>query len=352
MVSSNPALDFDEAVAWLESGGVVGMPTETVYGLAADACDEEAVAHIYRLKGRPAHNPLIVHACSLGMARTVLSEWSDAAEALAHAFWPGPLTLVMRADEDIVPAARAGLPTVGVRVPAHPVAYQLIVAFGGPLVAPSANPAGYVSPTTAEHVRSHWGPDEVMVLDGGPCRAGLESTVLSLVGDRPRILRPGVIGAGAIREVTGLDVDVIPRALGPAAPDSIGGMASPGQIGPHYRPRTPLAVLASAQELTERLARHARCAVLGPPGVAEMHAINGVHDMAGGPAGAPSPHVLIPMPREPAAYAARLYGALREADAAGAEVILVICPPEHASAGDERAIVEAIGERLGRATMA
>src|SRR5947207_9629696 len=180
-----------KAVEILRAGGLVAFPTETVYGLGADATNAEAVAKIFAAKGRPATNPLIVHVADVDTARRFAASWPLAASHLAEQFWPGPLTLVLPRSPAIVPAVSAGLRTVGLRVPNHPLALQLLQQFGGPVAAPSANRSNRVSPTTAQHVRDELGDAVDLVLDGGPCAVGIESTVLDLTGDRPAILRPG-----------------------------------------------------------------------------------------------------------------------------------------------------------------
>ena len=229
---------IDQAVATLRAGGVVGMPTETVYGLAADARDAAAVRRIFDLKGRPSTNPLIVHVASVAIADRYAAV-SDVAYELFARFSPGPLTIVLpceqsRVDElrrSVCSAVTAGLHTVGIRIPDHPVALELLRAFDGPVAAPSANLSNHVSPTLADHVRTEFG-DAVPVLDGGPCRVGIESTVLSLAGERPQLLRPGSISREAIEAIIGpIEVFQGHRSRDVAAP-------SPGQGVVHYAPRT------------------------------------------------------------------------------------------------------------------
>ncbi len=215
-----------EAAAILRGGGLVAMPTETVYGLAGDARNDVAVARIFEAKGRPRFNPLIVHVADMDMARQV-AVFDSASEAVAAAFWPGPLTLVLRVNPGagLSPLVTAGLDTVAVRMPAHPVAQGLLRAFGGPLAAPSANPSGRVSPTMAEHVNAGLGGRIDAVLDGGPCAVGVESTILSLVGG-PQLLRPG-----------GIPLEALEAMLGPIP---MGGSTekpnAPGQLASHYAP--------------------------------------------------------------------------------------------------------------------
>jgi len=194
---------IQDAADLLRRGGLVAFPTETVYGLGADATNAEAVARIFAVKGRPATNPLIVHVADLETAKRYAATWSDAAQTLAAVWWPGPLTLVVPKTPEIVDAVSAGRPTVALRVPDHPVALELLRAFGGPVAAPSANRSTHVSPTTADHVRQELGDEVDIILDGGPCSVGIESTVLDLTGDRPVILRPGGVTRQKIEAIVG-----------------------------------------------------------------------------------------------------------------------------------------------------
>jgi L-threonylcarbamoyladenylate synthase len=216
---------IDRAAALLRGGGLVAMPTETVYGLAGDATSDLAVARIFAAKGRPRFNPLIVHLGTLAAAEA-LAIFDDRAHALARAFWPGPLTLVLplRPDTALSPLVTARLPTVALRLPAHPVARALLQAFGGPLAAPSANPSGRISPTEAGHVMAGLSGRIDAVLDGGACAVGLESTIIGLDGPA-RLLRPGGIAAETIEAVLGT------RLLPPHA-----GITAPGQLASHYAP--------------------------------------------------------------------------------------------------------------------
>ena len=191
------------AAQLLRGGEVVGLPTETVYGLAANAFDESAVARIFEIKGRPAHNPIIVHIASLEMARSCVADWPELAEKLARAFWPGPLTMVLPRSERIPSIVAAGGETVGIRWPSHPLAQALIRECGFPLAAPSANLSNQLSPTAAEHVVKSLGDRVPMIIDGGPCQVGIESTVLDLTVLPPRVLRPGIIHDEALASVTG-----------------------------------------------------------------------------------------------------------------------------------------------------
>src|SRR5271163_4894631 len=193
------SLSIKEAAQILRDGGLVAFPTETVYGLGANALDASAVAKIYEMKGRPETSPLIVHASSIEMARTLVTQWPREAEELAERWWPGPLTLVLPKAAQIPDIVTAGLATVGVRIPAHPLALQLIDAAGVPLAAPSANRFKELSPTTAAHVRAAFG-DSIPVLDGGPTSVGIESTVVSIADGKITLLRPGMIALGEIEK--------------------------------------------------------------------------------------------------------------------------------------------------------
>jgi L-threonylcarbamoyladenylate synthase len=224
------------AAALLADGALVAFPTETVYGLGADATDARAVAAIFEAKGRPRFNPLIVHVASREAAERLV-ELPEAGRRLAAAFWPGPLTLVAarRADAGIADLATAGLPTLAVRVPAHPLALALLRAVGRPIAAPSANPSGRISPTTAGHVLDGLGGRIAAVLDGGPCEVGLESTIIGLSGEAPALLRPG-----------GLPAEAAEAALGQPLQAPSGGISAPGQLASHYAPRAGLRLDAAA----------------------------------------------------------------------------------------------------------
>ncbi|HEY0010060.1 MAG TPA: L-threonylcarbamoyladenylate synthase [Tepidisphaeraceae bacterium] len=226
--------EIARAVELLQAGELIGLPTETVYGLAADARSTAAVAKIFALKGRPPGNPLIVHVTDSAMARRYAADWPDTAEKLANAFWPGPLTMVLPKSEAIPSIVTAGGATVGLRSPDHPIAQAVLRAFDGPLAAPSANRSNHVSPTTAAHVRDEFGDALSLVLDGGPCRVGIESTVIDLSSPRPRVLRPGSITIDQLQTALGHEI-VSPH---PAAPPPA-VLKSPGQLPVHYAPQTP-----------------------------------------------------------------------------------------------------------------
>ena len=222
--------NIDEAAAALKAGGLVILPTETVYGLAADAGDARAVAKVYEAKGRPSFNPLIAHVADVAMARRI-AVFDDRAERLAAAFWPGPLTLVLPIGNGaaVCDLARAGLDTVAVRAPAHPLAQALLQAFGRPLVAPSANRSGRPSPTTFADAVAETGASAAAALDGGPCRIGLESTVVALLDGPPRLLRPGA--------VTRAEIEAL---IGPLLEAEADAKRSPGRLSRHYAPNLPL----------------------------------------------------------------------------------------------------------------
>jgi L-threonylcarbamoyladenylate synthase len=281
-----------EAARLIHAGKLVAFPTETVYGLGANALDASAVARIFAVKGRPESSPLIVHVDSVEMARGLAREWPDAAETLAREFWPGPLTLVVRKAAVVPDIVTAGLETVGVRMPAHPLALELIRAAGVPIAAPSANRFTGLSPTTAEHVRRALGDAVDEILDGGPTGVGIESTVLSLAG-RPALLRPGMISRSQIENLIG-PVEVGVAVSGKAHP-------SPGMHARHYSPVTPV--------------------ILGP----HAGAGRGAYLWITSPAPAAR---LVRMPPAPREYAAVLYSTLHELDALGLDWIAVEMPPD------------------------
>lgn len=314
-------LDIAEAADRLKQGELVAIPTETVYGLAADATLPAAVARIFALKGRPADHPLIVH---LGHPAQV-SDWARDVPAvvtdLAEAFWPGPLTLILKRGRLASDWVTGGADTVGLRIPRHPLTLALLERHGGALAAPSANRYGRISPTTAAHVRAEFGRELPLVLDGGPCPIGIESTILDLSGDRPRILRPGSIDARALARVLGEGPE-----LGAAdhSPRVSGSHAS------HYAPRTP-AELVEAEAFAARIAE-LRAAGQDPAALCFSSAWP---EDPGCPA--------IALPASPEAYAHGLYAALRTLDALEADRLLIVAPPD----SPEWA---AVRDRLRRAT--
>lgn len=282
-----PGCPSDEEMAHaaevIRAGGLVAFPTETVYGLGANAFDARAVQRIYEAKGRPSSSPLIVHVADEEMAKSISAEWPRFAHVLAARFWPGPLTLVVKKNPAVPDAITAGLHSVGVRVPSHPVALDLIRRAGVPIAAPSANLFTQISPTTAEHVRSGLEDRIDMILDGGPTRIGIESTVVALTREPPVVLRPGMISQADLEAATGL--------IWKSETGSRNLRESPGMHPRHYAPRTPFYVL----ERGER-----------PP------AGNGR---------------VIDLPRDPPAYAAALYAELHNADAEDWDWIAVEKPP-------------------------
>ncbi|HUJ24027.1 MAG TPA: L-threonylcarbamoyladenylate synthase [Bryobacteraceae bacterium] len=232
---SNTKVDHEiirRAAQLIREGGLVAFPTETVYGLGANALDASAVERIFRVKGRPATSPLIVHVESLEAAGRCVTAWPKEAGKLAMEFWPGPLTLVLPKRECIPGIVTAGLPTVGVRVPANDAALALLSEAGVPIAAPSANRFTELSPTTAGHVRKSLGADVDLIVDGGPTQVGIESTVISLAGPKPRLLRPGMISATQVESVIG-EIEL-------GGPPRDGAHPSPGLHQKHYSPRTPL----------------------------------------------------------------------------------------------------------------
>ncbi len=237
------ALHEEQALSLWQAGGLVAFPTETVYGLGADARNGEAVANIYALKSRPQFNPLIVHVANAEIAKRYV-EWNDCAERLSQ-FWPGPLTMVLRHNGTVSDLVSAGGDTIGVRVPAHPIAQQLLKAFDGPVAAPSANRSGRVSPTTAAHVEMEFGSDVPLIIDGGPCVVGLESTVIDISEVTPRLLRPGAITRTAMEEALGMPITMGAETRGP--------LKSPGQLLSHYAPSKPVRLNAESCEEGEGL---------------------------------------------------------------------------------------------------
>lgn len=296
----DPAIE--EAAAILASGGLVAFPTETVYGLGADGLNPEAVARIYAAKGRPATNPVILHVADVASGRQMVSRWPETARLLAERFWPGSLTLVLPASEAVPAIVRAGGPTVALRCPAHPVALALIRAAGRPLAAPSANRSQHLSPTLAEHVASSLGEAVDLILDGGPTEAGLESTILDLSGERPRILRPGPISPADLAAIIG------PVELWEGAVKAGDAQPAPGMAERHYAPRARLELVAPGTGLF---------AAAGQVAYVGLGALPPLPDGVRG--------VLLPLDAE--AVGARLYALLHELDNAGIERILMERPP-------------------------
>lgn len=278
------AEELARAAGLIRNGQLVAFPTETVYGLGANALDAAAVRRIFELKRRPSTSPLIVHVDSIAMARSLVTDWPELAEDLARRYWPGPLTMVLPKRAIVPREVTAGLPTVGIRMPAHPVALELIRAAELPIAAPSANRFTELSPTTAAHVRESFG-GAVMVLDGGPTEVGIESTVISLAGPEPVVLRPGMIPFHGLKQVTEAGSEAHP---------------APGMHLRHYSPRTPL-MLVDGDLPSGRVAY----LWLRRPMMAARS---------------------VKMPGSPDAYAAALYATLHELDREGWDVIAVERP--------------------------
>ncbi len=288
--------------ALLRQGGVVAFPTETVYGLGANALDPVAIARIYEIKQRPRSSPLIVHVSSLAMARDLVIDWPDKAEVLARRFWPGPLTLVLPKSDRVPLDLTAGLGTVGLRMPAHPIALALIEQAGVPIAAPSANRFTRLSPTSALHVESGLGAAVDLILAGGPSQVGIESTVLSLAQELPLLLRPGMITRTEIENCIG-PIGVLETSLNTGA----GAHASPGMHEKHYSPRTPLHIVRGSEGLPPT--GRGVYLFLTAPGLAE-HAVS--------------------MPHEPSDYARVLYDTLHRQDEEGWDWLAVEQAPEGA----------------------
>lgn len=291
----------------------MAFPTETVYGLGADASNASAVKKLYAVKRRPADHPVIVHFDSAARAFTWARDVPEAAATLAKKFWPGPLTLVLKRSPLAQDFVTGGQDSIGLRVPAHPIAHELLAAFGGGVAAPSANRFGLVSPTTAAHVRDDLGAEVELVLEGGSSEVGIESTIVELSGGKPVLLRPGKISAARIAAV-----------IGPVEEKRADSPRHSGGLERHYAPRTP-ARLVPTQDLDREIAGHK-------------------HKVAVLAFSRPDERVdfWLRMPRDANAYAQKLYGALRELDTAGCEALLIEAPPE----GPEWA---AVLDRLRRA---
>jgi L-threonylcarbamoyladenylate synthase len=298
------------AAELLRQGEVVALPTETVYGLAANALDARAVARIFEIKGRPAHNPIIVHVASQTMAERCVQAWPAVAAQLARAFWPGPLTLVLPKAQDIPDNVTAGGATVGVRWPSHPFIQAVIRECDFPLAAPSANLSNYISPTSAEHVRQQLDGKISLIVDGGHSQVGIESTVLDLVGTPPTILRPGMIHRDSLAAVCG----TVRAAKGPTGET----LRSPGLLKKHYSPKTKTVILrwTGDQDLVRQLAAYAvpveRCFVIVHSQIPNVEKLGSVNVI----------------PHDAEAFARALYAELYRCDAAGAGLIVVEAPPD------------------------
>lgn len=323
-----PLDEIARAVDVLRSGGLVALPTETVYGLGADASNDDAVRKVFAAKGRPADHPLIVHIADASAIDAWAANVSTEARLLADAFWPGPLTLLVARADSVSDVVTGGRPTVGLRVPDHGLALELLRAFGGGVAAPSANRFGKVSPTTAAHVVADLGDSVDLVLDGGPCRVGVESTIIDVSGDTVEVLRLGGIALERIAEVLGHE----PMVRASAEPADRGAKA-PGMLASHYAPDARV-LIADEHEITDVL-------------VAQMAS-------ADGPVGVLAPATLTGLPEdvielEPAGtaeeYASVLYARLRQADRLGLRVLVCVPPP---AVG----LGAAVRDRLGRAAAA
>jgi L-threonylcarbamoyladenylate synthase len=318
--------DISAAVRILAAGGTVAFPTETVYGLGADATNSAAVRKIFAAKGRPPTNPLIVHVANESIAQRYAAKWPDHAARLAAAFWPGPLTLVLTKTPNIVSEVTAGLPSVALRVPNHPVALELLKAFAGPVAAPSANRSGCVSPTTAAHVHKELADRVDMILDGAACQVGIESTVLDLSQSRPRILRPGGVSREQIEALIG-PVDVAAENV-----SATHAAKSPGMQAVHYSPRTPMFRFDGDPSAHLDAWRHAH------PGQRAAILTIGIQTNP-----SPASFEFIAMPADPDAYARALYATLHAADEGRFAAIWVQMPPTEPA-------WSAIQDRLNRAS--
>ncbi|MDR2215871.1 MAG: threonylcarbamoyl-AMP synthase [Nevskiaceae bacterium] len=310
------------AVDALRSGQLISFPTETVYGLGADAANASAVRRIFELKGRPSSHPLIVHVAQRGALREWAAKVSPVAEKLAEAFWPGPLTLVLPRAASVLDAVTGGQDSIAIRIPSHPIAQDLLSAFGGGIAAPSANRFGRLSATRAEHVREEFGDAVKVILDGGPCAVGLESTIVSCLDEIPRLLRPGAVTLAQLQAVAG----TVRVGGGHDAP------RVPGSTVSHYAPSTPLSIVANDEldRLTQSLARSGqRVAVLAQRAPSKVDATV----------------TWINAGTQASAYAHDLYANLRALDHAGCALILVQDVP-----GDPS--WDAIRDRLQRAAAA
>ncbi len=332
---TNTARTIARAAALILRGELVAFPTETVYGLGANGLDPDAVARIYAAKGRPAWNPVILHVADVSAARALVAHWPERAQQLADAFWPGPLTMVLPKSASVPPIATAGGDAVAVRVPRHPVALALLRATGVPIAAPSANRFTHISPTTAQHVAASLGPRVPLILDGGPCDVGIESTVVDLAGEYPTILRPGSITAAALSGALHCDVQQTVSRTSHAASYAIAPARSPGTADRHYAPNADVWLVDASNvdeivaALSERRSRsNAPITMLLLEMSVPMHAQDGE----------------MRMPQSPELYARSLYAALHDADAAGTSLIVIERPPDTDA-------WQAVHDRLSRAAL-
>jgi L-threonylcarbamoyladenylate synthase len=299
-----PACTIDEAVALLRAGGLIAFPTETVYGLGADASNPKALERIYAAKGRPRHHPLIVHIACAAELDIWAIDMSSSVQRIAARYWPGPLTMILKRAPHVSDVVTGGQSTIALRVPSHPVAQALLSAFGGGIAAPSANRYGRVSATTAEHVRSEFQNTVQCVLDGGPSQIGIESTIIDLSANVPALLRPGAITARELEETLGQ----------PLSAASAASPRAPGMLEKHYAPQTPLTLMEGdlLLELAASLTRQGH-AVAALARSAKQPLLERV--------------TWIAAPADAVGYAHDLYGNLRALDAAGCTAILVEAPP-------------------------
>lgn len=321
-ILSDTSENITRAVSELRAGKLVAIPTETVYGLAADASNPNAVAKIFAAKGRPADHPLIVHVPSAEAAKTWASDWPLAAQKLADAFWPGPMTLIVKRASKVLGAVTGGQDTVGIRVPSHPLALLVLQAFGGALAAPSANKFGQISPTSAAHVASEFPDTDLLILDGGACQIGVESTIIDVTGDAPRILRPGRVRSADVERVLGGRLVALEAVAAPRVS---------GSLDSHYAPRTKALMLSgtaleifldASRDAGKRIGLIHHSAPLANQRVTRRLTLNG---------------------RNPANFERAIYAALRELDDATLDLIVVEAPPTL----DDW---DAVNDRLRRAT--
>jgi L-threonylcarbamoyladenylate synthase len=312
-----------EAADILRAGGLVAFPTETVYGLGANAFDEEAVKKIYEVKGRPSKNPLIVHVKDIEQAKELVSEWPKEAEMLTTEFWPGALTLILPKSDKVPLIVTGGGNTVAIRMPCHMVALGLLEEAGFPIAAPSANPSEYLSPTTAEHVLRMLDGKIDAVIDGRPTTDGLESTVIDLTVSPPRILRPGPILAEELEYVLG----VAPESIAHDNPEEEKALKSPGMMKRHYAPRAKLIVERDAMDLARENAEKEKTGLL---------CISEPEDV-------PKSVAIIHMPETAGGYGTALYSALHEMEKQDVKTVFIECPPETRD-------WEAVWDRLIRAS--
>ncbi|QGJ68500.1 L-threonylcarbamoyladenylate synthase [Planctomycetales bacterium 10988] len=320
-VNEHSESELRRAAELLQQGELVAFPTETVYGLGANAYSEEAVAKIFQAKGRPSNNPLIVHISSIEKARSLTTGWNERASRLAEAFWPGPLTMILPKHPAIPDIVTAGGMTVGLRMPQHPVALKLLKISGLPLAAPSANLSNQLSPTQVEHVSRGLAGKIPLILDGGACQKGIESTVVDLSSATWRVLRPGSITNAMIKEVLQEDGQPFQEKNQEQTSHQSTIMISPGQLPQHYAPRTPLFALE------EEHAKHLLHELDGSQKVIWLthQPIESISDLKKGQALSPKIHHLLPA--DPAAYARRLYALFHELDQKSLDRIYITLPP-------------------------